>query len=348
MRSCRRLTSLRASPARASPTARTPSCSTRRCPASGCASTRRAARSGSYRPASRGGAAASSSPGMARWTSPKRAAAPATCSHVSARAITPQTTSSARGRPRRCGSSRTSICGAANRTGSPRGAGPCASTSRPASCPRSAGCRSTASAPRTWPRGSTRPAGTSPARPTAPWRYYARCCFGPRNGDCASAAPTPVSGLRRTRGTTLPGSSTRTSWPGSGARSTPTRPAGPRPSPPSGCWRSPVAAAAKCSIYAGATSAKTRSGSAIRRPARAPCRSARPRGRSSRRCPARATRTRICFRAMPKAGASGFSRIAGARSVRMRSSAGYACTIFVTPPRAKPSCRARTCPWWGC
>ena len=85
-----------------------------------------------------------------------------------------------------------------------------------------------------------------------------------------------------------------------------------------------VAAAAKCSIYAGATSAKTRSGSAIRRPARAPCRSARPRGRSSRRCPARATRTRICFRAMPKAGASGFSRIAGARSVRMRSSAGYA------------------------
>ena len=79
-----------------------------------------------------------------------------------------------------------------------------------------------------------------PARPTAPWRYYARLCFGPRNGDCASAAPTPVSGLRRTRGTTLPGSSTRTSWPGSGARSTPTRPAGPRPSPPSGCWRSPL------------------------------------------------------------------------------------------------------------
>ena len=52
---------------------------------------------------------------------------------------------------------RTNICGAANRTGSPPGAGPCASTSRPASCPCSAGCRSTASAPRTWPRGTRAP-----------------------------------------------------------------------------------------------------------------------------------------------------------------------------------------------
>ena len=33
---------------------------------------------------------------------------------------------------------------------------------------------STASAPRTWPRGSTRRAGTGPARPTAPSRYCAR------------------------------------------------------------------------------------------------------------------------------------------------------------------------------
>ena len=89
-------------------------------------------------------------------------------------ARTRQTTSAGRRRRRPCGSSPTSTCAAAIRTGSPRGARPCASTSRPASCPRSARCRSTASARSTWPRGSTRPARTGPARPTAPSRYCAR------------------------------------------------------------------------------------------------------------------------------------------------------------------------------
>lgn len=45
---------------------------------------------------------------------------------------------------------------------------------KPRILPRSAGCRSTASAPRTWPHGSTPPAGTSPARPTARWKSCAR------------------------------------------------------------------------------------------------------------------------------------------------------------------------------
>ena len=62
-------------------------------------------------------------------------------------------------------------------------------------------------------------------------------------------------------------------------KQTPTKPAGPRPSPRSGCWRSPDAAGAKYSISVGGTSAKTRSIWPIRRPVRAPCRSARPRGR---------------------------------------------------------------------
>ena len=52
----------------------------------------------------------------------------------------------------------------------------------------------------------------------------------------ARAAPTPASALRRTRGTASPGSSTPTSWPGSGARSTPTKRNGPRP-----CGRGPAA-----------------------------------------------------------------------------------------------------------
>ncbi len=70
----------------------------------------RAGRSGSCRPASRGGAAASSSPATVKSTLCKRAAAHATCSRAFARAGTPPTTSSGRGRPRPFGSSRTSIC----------------------------------------------------------------------------------------------------------------------------------------------------------------------------------------------------------------------------------------------
>ena len=77
-----------------------------------------------------------------------------------------------------------------------------------------------------------------------------------------------------------------------------------RPSPPSGCWRSPDAAGAKCSISAGATSASTRSSCPTPRPARTRCRSAKPRERISRRWPIPATRRRTCSRAMPKAGVS--------------------------------------------
>ena len=125
---CPPLTSPRALPVRASPRPRTRSCSTGRCPASGCVSIRQAGRSTSCRPASRGGAAASSSPDMERWSLRKRAAAPATCSGASARARTRQTISEGRRRPRPCASSPTSICGAATRTGSPRDARLSAST----------------------------------------------------------------------------------------------------------------------------------------------------------------------------------------------------------------------------
>ena len=75
-RSCPGLTLPRALPARASPKPRTPSCSTRRCPASGFASTRRAGRSGSCRPASTDAAAELSSPGTGRCGWPPPAAAP--------------------------------------------------------------------------------------------------------------------------------------------------------------------------------------------------------------------------------------------------------------------------------
>ena len=43
-----------------------------------------------------------------------------------------------------------------------------------------------------------------------------------------------------------------------------------------------------------------------------------------------------CFQAMPKAGVSGFSRTAGARSAPMRSSAGCGCTTCATPWPARP------------
>ena len=142
-----------------------------------------------------------------------------------------------------------------------------------------------------------------------------------------------------------PDSSTRTSWPVLGARSTPARPNGPRPSPPSGYWRSPDAAAAKCSICAGATSGPRPSTFRIPRPARAPRRSARPRARSSRRCPDPATRMRSCSRATPKAGAPTASQRPGGRSAPMRNSDTCACMIYATPPPARPSCRARICPW---
>ena len=78
--------------------------------------------------------------------------------------------------------------------------------------------------------------------------------FRPRNGDGANGTPIRVSAAPGTRGTTSPGSSTRTSWHGSAARSTSAMPDGRRPSLRSGCSRSPDAAGAKCSICPGATS----------------------------------------------------------------------------------------------
>ena len=138
-------------------------------------------------------------------------------------------------------------------------------------------------------------------------------------------------------------SSKPTSWAGSGAPSTPARRAGPRPSPPSGCWLSPDAAAAKCLICDGATSAKVRRISKSRRLACARCRSAKPRERMSPRCPMRATPTRSCFRATPKAGARTASRPAGARSAQTRSSAGFVCMTCAIPPQVRRLCREKVC-----
>ena len=59
---------------------------------------------------------------------------------------------------------------------------------------------------------------------------------------------------------------------------------------------------------------------------------ARPHARISRRYTAHATPMRPCFRAMPKAGKSGFSQTDGGRHARTRSSAGCACTTSATPP----------------
>ena len=65
----------------------------------------------------------------------------------------------------------------------------------------------------------------------------------------------PCLGIRknpRRNIATLPASLITMSSPGSDARSRSTKRAGPRPSPPSTCWRSPAVAGAKCSICAGA------------------------------------------------------------------------------------------------
>ena len=71
--------------------------------------------------------------------------------------------------------------------------------------------------------------------------------FPGRGMGIARTGHQPLSRHRgRTRESRSPGSSTWTNWLGSGARWTRTNPAGPRPSLRSGCWRSPVAAEAKC------------------------------------------------------------------------------------------------------
>ena len=142
---------------------------------------------------------------------PRPAAAPATCSGVSARARTPPTTSAGRRRPRRCRSSPGSTCGAPTRTGSRRGARPCASTSRPASCPPSTGCRSTALARKTWPRGSTRRicpssascSGTGAIARRGGLRPPCRCV--PRRGGGAGRKPHRESHERVTRAATRAG-----------------------------------------------------------------------------------------------------------------------------------------------
>ena len=70
-----------------------------------------------------------------------------------------------------------------------------------------------------------------------------------------SAARIPASTSGRILGDKSSVSSISGNSPGLGARWTLTKADGPRPSPSSGCWRSPDADAAKCSICAGATSA---------------------------------------------------------------------------------------------
>ena len=177
----------------------------------------------------------------------------------------------------------------------------------------SARCRSTASARSTSPRGSTRRAGTRPGAANRAFEILRSMMFRAEEWGSARARQQPLSRHRQElQGTMSPGSSTRTSWRGSGAPSTrhETR-NGPRPSPPSGCWRSPDAAAAKCSISAGATSVATRSTWPTRRPARARCPSARPHGRMIERAVPEHLRPRwrSCFRAT-REGRGAYSRCA--------------------------------------
>ena len=155
----------------------------------------------------------------------------------------------------------------------------------------------------------------------------------------------PCLGIAMNPRKNLPGSSTRTNWRGSGARSRRTKPAGRRPSPRSACWRSPAAAAAKCSICAGATSVKTRSILRTPRPARGPCRSARPRGMLSTGCPVPVTRTPLCFPASPGSRIRTTSSPVGTLSANTPNLASCACTTFGTRSPARPSCRGKTCPW---
>ncbi len=100
-----------------------------------------------------------------------------------------------------------------------------------------------------------------------------------------------------------------------------------------GCrkWEhSHYAAGAKCSICDGAKSATVRSRWPIPRLARAPCGSARPRRRLSRRCPAPAIRTPSCSRRMPGGTRPPTSSRAGARSATTRSWTNSGCMICAT------------------
>ena len=106
-----------------------------------------------------------------------------------------------------------------------------------------------------------------------------------------------------------------------------------------GCRRSEVP------ICAGATSERTPSTLPIRRPARARCRSARPRRRTSRRFPVRTTPPRTCFRDTPRVGARIASQRVGGRYATTRNSAACASMTFVIPQPVGPSCPARICPW---
>lgn len=118
--------------------------------------------------------------------------------------------------------------------------------------------------------------------------------FPDRSGDGFLRA-APASGRPRGRKVSSPA----TNSPGSGMRSTPASASASKPSPRSACWRSPDAAATKCSICAGEISERTPSTFAIRRRARVRCRSAKPHGLTSVRYPDPATRTCSCLRATP-------------------------------------------------
>ena len=195
---------------------------------------------------------------------------------------------------------------------------------------------------RLWPRGSTRPARTSPARPTAPSRYCARRCVRPRSGVCASAAPTPALASPRTPRNHLArfldadeltrfGRALDT-----GEAEWPEAVAAIRLLALTGCRRSEVLNLRWRDMGEDAHQSRGLQD----RPARGG-RSARRRGRSSRRCPARARQMRFCSRATPGAGANGASRTAGGRSAPMPSSAGCACTICATRRPARRSMAGR-------
>ena len=140
----------------------------------------------------------------------------------------------------------------------------------------------------------------------------------------------------------LPASSTPTSWPRSGARSTPTKRTG------RGGRRDSVTGAHRMPARRSARSALARH---RRRCDQAPQFEDPPvRGAARRshagahRGAARSSRSRrvpVC-RDMPRARVSRFPRTVGERSARMRSSAGSACTTYATRQPAKPSWRVKT------
>ena len=94
-----------------------------------------------------------------------------------------------------------------------------------------------------------------------------------------------------------------------------------------------------------APSEPTPSRSATRIPARGGCRSARPRGRTSRRCPVPRDPDAFVFPRHVEGTGLGFSQTAGGQPMPTPSSASCAYTTSGTRRPARLSLRARTCRW---